>query len=392
LPKDVKRGPDGSIESIDLTRFAEQAAQATDPLDLIISVNRAPGGESDGVTRVGFINAEGLDLGNVAIKGSLGRIVVGDNLANRAALGSLNVARLGTTEAIVEPLVTEIHGAAGTINIRRDMNHAAIVANGRVSTLHIGGNLLGTGSPTISAPALGVLTLDGSMNDAKVRTNNITSFAAGGDMQDSTVTTRKIGMVTVGGDFINGALIAKGEIKTLEIFGKLMSTDPEDPVVIIAKGRPPGADLARTAAIGTLFVHGGVENALILVGYNQAREAVNPDAMVDEVIVKGSWTASSLVVGVLDATGDGFGRNDTSIDASPKTMIHSRIARIVIQGPATGSRADGDFFGITAETIGFAKINYTLQPLSDTFRDDLLLDPGNNDFRLVELVGAKPGV
>jgi hypothetical protein len=86
---DIALANDGSIESIDLTRFAEGAAHAKYPLDLIIGVSPASGGKSDGVAHVGFINAEGLDLGNVTIKGGLGSIVVGDNLANRPALHSL---------------------------------------------------------------------------------------------------------------------------------------------------------------------------------------------------------------------------------------------------------------------------------------------------------------
>ena len=95
---------------------------------------------------------------------------------------------------------------------------------------------------------------------------------------------------------------------------------------------------------------------------------------------------------MLDTGGDGFGRNDTLIDASPDTAIRARIARIIIRGTATGSPVEGDFFGITAKMIGFAKIGGVVQPLTEGFADDILLDAVNKDFRLVELGGAKPGV
>jgi hypothetical protein len=113
---------------------------------------------------------------------------------------------------------------------------------------------------------------------------------------------------------------------------------------------------------------------------------------VGSVTVGGDWTASSLAVGVLDTGGDGFGRNDTLIDPRPDAAIRARIARIIIRGAATGGTVDGDFFGITAEKIGYAKIGGVVQPLTKGVADDILLDPVNNDFRLVELVGAKSSV
>ena len=110
------------------------------------------------------------------------------------------------------------------------------------------------------------------------------------------------------------------------------------------------------------------------------------------VTVGGDWTASSLAVGVLDTGGDGFGRNDTLIDPRPDAAIRARIARIIIRGAATGSAAEGDYFGITAKEIRFAKIGGVVQSLTKEFADDILLDPVNNDFRLVELIGAKSSV
>ena len=429
-PNDITLAADGSIESINLTRFADKAAHAKRPLNLTIAVKPAPGGGGDGATNVGFINAEGLDLGKVKIEGNLERIVVGDDLAGRAALRLLKVASLGTSESVPEALATEIRGAAGLINIRGDVNHAAIIANGRVGTLHIGGNLLGdpvaavqTGAvsddgdgPVVQvgggipfgamrAPTVGTFSVDGYMDGASVTTNKVNEVAVGGNVQNSTVTAGQVGSVTVGGDFINGSLTSETVIKVVKIFGKLMSNDPEHPVVIVAQARLPETEPARAGAavaIDKLFVRHGVENALILLGYKKQQPAspnesvsyvpTNPDASVGRVIVRGDWTASSLAVGVLDAGGDGFGRNDTSIDAGPDTAIHARIAKIVIKGQATGSAAEGDFFGITAERIGFAKIAGVVQLLTKRVADDILLDPVNNDFRLVELLGAKPGV
>jgi hypothetical protein len=225
------------------------------------------------------------------------------------------------------------------------------------------------------------------MKGATVTTGTANSMAVRGDVENSTVAAGRIGSVTVGGDFMNGSLTSDTVIKVVRVFGKLMSDDPENPVVIAAQARIPQTAHARpTVAIDTLFVRQGVENALILLGYNKKQQPTNPDASVGRVIVNGDWTASSLAVGVVDASGDGFGRNDTPIDIGLDTAAISRIARLVIKGTVTGSAAEGDFFGITAERIGFAKIHGVVQSLTRG-ADDILLDSVNNDFRLVEVRG-----
>jgi hypothetical protein len=138
-------------------------------------------------------------------------------------------------------------------------------------------------------------------------------------------------------------------------------------------------------AIDKLKVRGDVENAQILLGYNKDELPKNPDASVGEVIVDGNWKASSLVAGVLDSTDDGFGRNDALIPGDQTSDILARIAKIVIKGTATGSADPADHFGITAQRVAKLKIEGVKVTLSKDVQENILLDPTNGDFRLVEV-------
>jgi hypothetical protein len=111
----------------------------------------------------------------------------------------------------------------------------------------------------------------------------------------------------------------------------------------------------------------------------------NPDASAGKVVINGNWSAGSLVAGVFDATGDGFGRNDEPIAGDTTPGILARIASIVIKGTATGSTAEGDHYGITAQQVGKLSINGEKVTLSKDDKDNILLDQANGDFRLVEV-------
>jgi len=72
-----------------------------------------------------------------------------------------------------------------------------------------------------------------------------------------------------------------------------------------------------------------------------------------------------------------------SSQVATDTVI-ATIASITIKGIATGSAANGDFFGITAELVRKAKIHGSTLALTSG-KDDLSLDDTNSDFRLVEV-------
>jgi hypothetical protein len=91
-PGNISLDSDGNISVIDLTSFASLAnAAGGKPINLSVSVKAGSGGSGNGLAKVGFLNANGVGLGNVSLQGDLGQIVAGDG-SGKAALKSLSVA------------------------------------------------------------------------------------------------------------------------------------------------------------------------------------------------------------------------------------------------------------------------------------------------------------
>ncbi len=188
-----------------------------------------------------------------------------------------------------------------------------------------------------------------------------------------------LGKLKVKGDVASGVTLAvEGRLGTGIIGGNL------DGATITALGILAPVKAAEAVALRKLTIGGDVSGSRILAGYDFAGLGANADASIGSVRVRGTWTASDLVAGIADATGDGFGRNDAPISGGSASMI-AQIARITIKGAAIGSAGDStDHFGITAEIIGRAKIGSSVLALTPE-KNDVLLDPANTDFRLVEI-------
>jgi hypothetical protein len=63
----------------------------------------------------------------------------------------------------------------------------------------------------------------------------------------------------------------------------------------------------------------------------------------------------------------------------------SKIASLTIKGSASGSTAEGDHFGITAQRIGKISIGGSKVALTGSYSDNILVDSTSQDFRVVEL-------
>ena len=74
---------------------------------------------------------------------------------------------------------------------------------------------------------------------------------------------------------------------TIKVRGEMSTEDASSPLSMSARN-----------GIDGIVVWGDVKNALIQAGYTKDGEAMNPDARIGRVVVKGNWTQSSLVAGV----------------------------------------------------------------------------------------------
>lgn len=110
-------------------------------------VSRGAGGDGFAGLRDGsvpglVIDASGLPLGKVNVRGDLSQITVGDG---SVAVQELNVQSYGRYNAsVVESIFT---GNVGTLKVVANVSSAQITVDGGISALQIGGSLVGTDDP-----------------------------------------------------------------------------------------------------------------------------------------------------------------------------------------------------------------------------------------------------
>jgi hypothetical protein len=381
---DVTYAPDGSIDMIDLTSLASGAQHAIGSriLNLTIAVKTLAGGTGDGKVNVGFINAKGVALGKVQMQGNLGRIDAGD-ASGKSGIRSLAVnGDFGFSKGF--PQFSHIHGGLNKLLVSGSMVGGAMQIDGILRSIAITGDF--NGAPVGGQGALAEISRDGIESYAiqagltpagVLLAEAIGKIKLGGSLKGGAiVSTKDFGTMTMG-DFTAGGLFSGGKMHSIKVRGTMSTENEASPLSMTARN-----------GIDTLVINGDVKNARILAGYTKDGDAVNPDARIGKVVVKGNWIQSSLVAGVEDSTGDGFGQNDTLIPGDTTPSIVSSIAKVIIKGTASGSPGGGDHFGIVAQQIGRVSIGGIPVNLQAGAADNILVDETNGDFRVVELGGV----
>ena len=330
--------------------------------NLTVTVKKALAG--DGRVNLGAIDAHGLDLGSVTLPGDLGQIDAGDTIFKTPAIKSLTVGSLGVDSgtqpaATLRPLQSDIVGTLARLTVKGSVEGVVSITGG--SGAHLGPVNIGSLDGSAGGTHAGLLRAVGNIGPVVVQ-----------------------GSVRGGADF--SGIIAGGKLGLVTIGGVLTSIDAQKPVIISALGDLNATTAAQAVAIAGINVKSNINNARILAGYNVSLGAQNPDAGIGPVTIMGFWRSSSIVAGVVDSTGDGFGRNDTLISGHATTALVSTIASITIKGTATGSIGTGgtDHFGISAQRVGKLTIGTTKHMLSLGVANNILLDPNNIDFRLID--------
>jgi len=265
------------------------------------------------------------------------------------------------------------------------MDKASIQVDGPVKSVAIRGDFVGETPPPEAAlsPAdgLGLEPFPAAAGNPLASTlllaDTFGKISVGGSVKGGMVmATKGFGSMSVAGSFLAGGLFSGGKIHSVRVRGEMSTEEWSNPIRMMARD-----------GIDGLIVKGDVKNAVILAGYNQSGEPVNPDAHVGKVIVRGNWIQSTLAAGVEDSTGDGFGQNDTVISGDTTPNVVSRIANVIVKGYAQGSPLAGDNYGIVAQQIGRVSIGGIPVELHPDVADSVLLDTTNNDLRVAE-VGA----
>ena len=350
----------------------------------------------DGLLNIGAISGVGLNLGKISVTGDLGQIDITPLNPLKPALKQLVVGSLGMMGEVnqipgtVDPLLSEIGGSVTKVIVKRNVQFASLFIEGSLGNITVNGEFNGLGAlNSTQLAALGLATADvaggSTLANSGLSAGSIGQLNIKQSLNNAAVQSGgNIGSASVGGSVNRGAIVAGGNIGVVKVVNSITSDDINSPSVIAARGRLNPSNAAAAVAINVFTVRGDVTNAEILIGYDSSFAAVNPDAGLGKLTVRGNWTASSLTAGIADGGDDGFGRNDIAIPEAVADTILARIASIVIVGTVSGSAAGDDSFAITAERISKAKIGTTVLPLDKAVFDDILVD-ATDDFRIKEI-------
>ncbi len=298
-----------------------------------ITITAKPSADGgNGFVNLGYLDAVGVDLGNVTIAGDVARVTVGSvgGDAKVPAMKSLAVQSIGLlgdstlTGAGLGFIGVETQGALPKLTVKNDLRGSIDIGDeGSLGTVTIGGSMVGA--------------------------NRIE--AAG-----------SIGLVKIVGDIrgVNGevSIVARGGVLgALTVDGSIVGRDRLNPVNITAFGQPTAPTKGTDVAIKTVTIKGSVENANFLAG---GAGSLNADASIGSITVGGDWIASSATAGVNGGLDSVFGNADDakySGGVRDNANIASSIGSFTVKGQAFGTKSDtGDMFGVVAEQIGKAKV------------------------------------
>ena len=251
------------------------------------------------------LDASGVNLGKVSVRGALGFVLAGTGSATVPAIKSLSAQSLGELGAVsVSPPATEflsvITGDLGKLVVTSDVRNAGMDVSGAVKSVTVGGSFVAS------------------------------KLAAG----------TSIGPVSIRGDVVGSIVSAFGQ-----------------------KNAPAsGVDTAITS----LTIGGRVEFARILAGYGTDGTPLNADASIGAVKIGTDWIASTLLAGTgvgmdgYEGTADDVKLAGTGVrdDAD----LFSTIASVKVKGQCYGTVVETDSFGIVAEQIKKAKIGTAKLP------------------------------
>ena len=300
------------LQLIDLTSIAGVVSGVG------ISVEVAPHGDGDGFANVGRINATGIDLGKVAIKGDLGSIAAGDNVFTTPGLKSLNVQSIGqfgiTTQAVGGTLVSNISGKLGTLAVKSDIVGAFL-------------SVAGDGTPaTDDFAKVGNVTIGGSL--IGMATDNSGQIRA----------TGSIGPVKIGGDLAGGDGINSGSIQS---FGNIVSVTVGGSVLggigTSTTAYNTGSIISHLYHIGPIKIYGDLKaNSYDTSG------SIYASQIIYSLTIKGS------LIGGAGRQISGVDENGAPFGSGQEGQVSGGISKLFIGGNLIGGDGDG---GASIKTV-----------------------------------------
>ncbi len=274
----------------------------------------------------------------------------------------------GEVYAIAEKLTVlgsvlggRVEVASGTKPIQSVLIGGSIVARDGVQesgTLNISGNAKS-------------VTVKGSLRGAEFAT-----FGDGGNPGAGAVLVNgNVGTLNIGGSIhsgkvadgklsVNGGIQVKGNVGAIVINGSVIGDD-RMPVYILAGGSGTGATKDYNG-IGKLSIKGDAIHAFIAAGTRLADDnngsvlvfANNPDAGIGSVLIGKNFNTSNIFAGVLDGGSPGvnpINMGDTL--AVGDAALTAKLGPVVIKGHLLSDRDSFYYAGFTADVIASITVN-----------------------------------
>lgn len=219
--------------------------------DLTVSVVTNGG---DGFANVGFVNAKGIDLGNVNIHGDLAKILAGDQKTSTAGLGDLtlqSLAAIGPSTGAPNPFST-IKGGVGDVNIFSDLHGQLFVgggSHGTVASVTVGGSLVGE-----NFDFSGNINSQGNMGPVHI-----------------------LGALSGGGGYASGEIFVQGKLESLQVDGGFQGGSGDFSGRVFAGGDT-----------GTVTVNGNITGDL-----GSSSGTITIEGQADSITINGSLLGGS---------------------------------------------------------------------------------------------------
>jgi hypothetical protein len=336
---------------IDLT-----SAAGAGGTDITIGVDE-PAIGGDGKVHVGFINAEGRDLGRLTVAGDLGRIRAGNDTLSTPALRALLVDSIGVKFFNTQPPGSDLHsilnGPVGKIVTTGNIVDAAISVtseNGRLGLLQIGGSLLGGGAShrgyVLAHKSIGTVRVDGNIvGGAGVLSGFLGAVTGFGDITIG-------GSLTGGSGRFTGRIETGGGIRSVTIGGNVSGASGLYSGSISARG-----NIGAVAVSGSLIGGAGSESGRINSSEKIANLLIGGD--VDGTSTGGEDAGSIVAnkIGRALVGGDVIGGGKAD---SGQVFARGRISSVTVNGSVVGGAREnsGGLYGMGS--IGMVTINGSL--------------------------------
>lgn len=353
----------------------------------IIGVRR--GANGDGYTNVGHINATGVDLGHVVLRGDLAQIDAGDATLTTPGLRSLTVASLGnfgtaTQSATTASTQSDIAGALGRLDVKTDITRATVVVNGAIGSVTIGGDIIGNdsaagggvtatgniGPVTIlgsvqggAAGNSGIVDAGGTMGNVFIRGSILGGAGADGGLIES---TGKMGALVIRGNVIGGAgdgsgrVHSAGGIASVNIAGSIIGGTAAGVASGLVESFGGAAAVNNIGPVkigGSLIGNAGQYSGSIFANGKIASVNIS-GSLIGGAGSEGGSIVAGLGIGnvaILGSTISGAGNTSGSV----LTFSGGPIADVTITGAVIGSNT---LSGILSDgTLGAVKIGGTMR-------------------------------